>query len=111
MLSRRLLLVPLLCSWYAPDMILVRSDILAALQGLVRRSGNSHATTQHHALDSIPFLNLIVALTSNGTRLGEKKNSMAQPIVAHCRGGFAAPATSGQIWHTSVALSYSQHKD
>ena len=36
-----------------------------------------------------------------------KKDSMAQPIVAHCRGGFTAPATSGQIWHTSVALSCS----
>ena len=45
-------------------MLLVRSDILAALQGLARRSGNLHAITQLYALDSIPSLNLIVALTS-----------------------------------------------
>ena len=63
----------LICSWCAPDMLLVRSDILAALQGPARRSGNLHAITQLYALDSIPFLNLIVALTSNGTRPGERK--------------------------------------
>ena len=57
----------LIYSWCALDMILVRSDILAALQGPVRRSGNFHATTQLYALDSIPFLNLIVALTSKKT--------------------------------------------
>ena len=57
----------LICSWCAPDMLLVRSDILAALQGPARRSGNLHAITQLYALDSIPFLNLIVALTSKKT--------------------------------------------
>ena len=71
----------LICSWCAPDMILVRSDILAALQGPVRRSGNFHATTQLYALDSIPFLNLIVALTSNGTRLGERKTPWPSQLL------------------------------
>ena len=106
MLSRRLLLVPLLCSWYAPDMILVRSDILAALQGLVRRSGNFHATTQHHALDSIPFLNLIVALTSNGTRLGKRKTPWpSQLLLTAVAASLLLPPQA------SVALSCSQHKD
>ena len=57
----------LICSWCAPDVTLVRSDILAALQGPARRSGNLHAITQLYALDSIPSLNLIVALTSKKT--------------------------------------------
>ena len=96
--------------WYAPDMIFVRSDTLAALQGPVRGSGNFHATTRHHALS---LLSTILSLLSpaTGPALGKKENSMAQPIVAHCRGGFTAPATSDQIWHTSIALSCSQHKD
>ena len=71
----------LICSWCAPDMLLVRSDILAALQGPARRSGNLHAITQLYALDSIPFLNLIVALTSNGTRLGERKTPWSSQLL------------------------------
>ena len=62
-------------------MLLVRSDILAALQGPARRSGNLHAITQLYALDSIPFLNLIVALTSNGTRLGEGKTPWSSQLL------------------------------
>ena len=62
-------------------MLLVRSDILAALQGPARRSGNLHAITQLYALDSIPFLNLIVALTSNGTRLGERKTPWSSQLL------------------------------
>ena len=71
----------LICSWCAPDMLLVRSDILAALQGPARRSGNLHAITQLYALDSIHFLNLIVALTSNGTRLGERKTPWSSQLL------------------------------
>ena len=71
----------LICSWCAPDMLLVRSDILAALQGPARRSGNLHAIAQLYALDSIPFLNLIVALTSNGTRLGERKTPWSSQLL------------------------------
>ena len=87
----------LICSWCAPDMILVRSDILAALQGPVRRSGNFHPTLcsrQHSFPQSYCCSH-------------QQKDSMVQPIVAHYRGGFTAPVTSGQIWHTSVALSCS----
>ena len=97
----------LICSWYAPDTILVRSDILAALQGPVRRSGNFRATTHHHALDSIPFLNLIVALTSNGTRLGEKEKTPwpSQLLLTAVAASLLLPPQA------SVALSCSQHKD
>ena len=114
MLSRRLLLV---CLCYVPDMLLVCSWYDFCTFWYIGRftgscEGEWELSCNHPTSRSIsPLHNLIVALTSNGTRLGEKKNSMAQPIVAHCRGGFTAPATSGQIWHTSVALSYSQHKD
>ena len=66
--------------WYAPDMIFVRSDTLAALQGPVRGSGNFHATTRHHALS---LLSTILSLLSpaTGPALGKKKTPWPSQLL------------------------------
>ena len=76
MLSRRLLLVYL---WYVPDMLLVCSWYDFCTFWYIGRftgscEGEWELSCNHPTSCSIsPLHNLIVALTSNGTRLGKKK--------------------------------------
>ena len=116
MLSRRLLLV-YLC--YVPDMLLVCSRydsgtfwyigcFIRSCEAEWELSCN-HPTScsrQHSFPQSY-----CCSHQQRDPPWEKEKTPWPSQLLLFCSGGFTAPATSGQIWRTSVALSCSQHKD